>query len=250
MQDISAYASDNDFLRLLLQGAPGSGKTDLACRFPSPYVIDVDVNLGGVLRRLRRDNLPLPVGFDIIDKDEKGLAIPMPARFQRLERCLNEIQSNPKVQTIIIDSGTTLVDVLIAEVCRKQGKTQISDWKDGRQFWNFFAPFCRQFFGMLTGLRRHIVLVVHESIQKNEAGAVVYPTKIAWPGQVGQNLGAFFTNNWRCENQREGFGPTEKTKYLIRTSPDGRYELKNTLGLPSVMEFDWKVIQEALDKGK
>lgn len=250
MQSIESYSSDNDYLRLLLQGPPGSGKTDLACRFPGVYVLDIDVNLGGVIRRLKSAGLPLPLGFDVIDKDEKGQAIPLPTRFQRLEACLNAIQKDPRVKTIVLDSGTTLVDVLIAEVCRKQGKTAISDWKDGRQFWNFFAPFCRSFFGMLTGMRRHIVLVVHESVQKNEAGAVVWPTKVAFPGQVGQNIGAFFTSVWRCETKSEGFGPTEKTKYLVRTSPDGRYELKNTLALPATFEFDWKIVQEALDRGK
>lgn len=250
MQSIESYSSDNDWLRLLLQGPAGSGKTDVAARFPGAYIIDVDVNLGGVLRRLKEQKLQLPVGFDVLDKDEKGVEVPMISRFQRLEKCLNDIQSNPLVKTIVIDSGTTLVDVLIAEVCRKQNKTSIADWKDGRQFWNFFAPFCRSFFGKLTQMRRHIVLICHESLQKNEAGAVVYPTKVAWPGQVGQNIGAFFTNVWRCENSREGFGPNEKIKFTLRTSPDGKYELKNTLGLPPQFEFNWQTIQTALDKGK
>lgn len=244
MQPITSYASTNDKLRLLLQGPSGAGKTTVACQFPKPYVIDIDINLGGTLRFLKENNLALPVGYDVLDKDETGAEVQLKQRYQRLNKCLLDAQTNPEVETIILDSGTTLADVLIAEVLRQQGKNLITDFKDGRQFWGFFGNLGRGFLALLTQMRKHIVLIVHEKIMTLPDGGVVYPVKVAWPGQVGQNLGIFFTNVWRCEVQSQVGG---KYQWLIRTMPEYRYELKNTLGLPPTFEFKWETIQKQLD---
>lgn len=247
MTPIDNYAISNDRIRLTLQGPSGSGKTTLACQFPGAYVIDVDVNLGGTLRFLRERKLPLPVGFDVLDRDDKGAPIPLKQRYERLNTLLLAAQTNPQVQTIVIDSATTLAEILVAEICRQQNKNDITDFKDGRQFWGFFAILGRHFMSALSSMRKHIVLVAHEKIMTTESGAVVYPIKLAWPGQVGQNLGVFFTNVWRCENQVIPKGLGENTyKFMLRTMPDGKYELKNTLGVPALFEFNWKTIEEKL----
>lgn len=251
MTPISQYAEQNDKLRLILQGSSGSGKTTVACQFPGAYVIDIDVNLGGTLRFLKEAKLPLPIGFDVLDHDEKGAVVPLKQQFLRLQALVTDAIKDDRVQTIIFDSATTLADVLIGEVCRQQGKNAVTDWKDGRQFWGFFAPFCRNFFAFLSQVRKHIVLIAHEKTQLTETGAVVYPIKVAWPGQVGQNIGAFFTNVWRTEVQILPAGVNQNNyKWLIRTMPEPKYELKNTLGLPATFEFKWATIQAALDKGK
>lgn len=245
MRPIESYADTNDKLRLVLQGSAGSGKTTLACQFPKPYIIDIDVNLGGTLRFLREHNLPLPVGYDVLDKDDKGQAIPLPQRYSRLNQCLIEAQQNPLIETIVIDSGTTLSDVMIAEVLRQQNKSEMS-----KREWGFFAILGRHFMSVLASMRKHIVLIVHEKIEKTPDGAIAYPIKIAWPGQVGQNIGAFFTNVWRCEVQVIPKGVNSEYKWLIRTMPEFKYELKNTLGLPATFEFKWETIAAKLNPRK
>lgn len=242
MQDPASYAL-SDKVRLILQGPAGSGKSDLACNFPKPYFIDIDVNLGGVIRRRTKSKLPLPIGFDFLDKNDKGEPITMPNRFKRLDELLLAAQSNDAVETIILDSGTTLVDVMMAEVLRQQSKSEFT-----KREWGFFAILAKKMLGTLAAMRKHIVLICHEKTEKDEKGAVVYPTKIAWPGQVGENLGAYFTNVWRCENKQVPKlpGPGVDYKFLVRTMPDYKYSLKNTLGLPAEFEFDWKLIDNAL----
>lgn len=241
MQPITDYKSTNDKLRLLLQGPSGAGKTTLACQFPGAYIIDIDVNLGGTLRFLQEHKLQLPIGYDILDKDEKGVSIPLNLRYQRMNACLIEAQKNDAVETIIIDSGTTLSDVMIAEVLRQQNKTEMS-----KREWGFFAIVGRHFMATLASMRKHIVLIVHEKIEKDPNGSVVYPVKVAWPGQVGQNIGVFFTNVWRCEVQATPSGMQTNYKWLIRTMPEYKYELKNTLALPPLFEFNWNTIAEKL----
>lgn len=246
MQPISNYKDSNDKLRLLLQGPSGSGKTTVACQFPKPYIVDVDVNLGGTIRFLRNHGMQLPVAYDVLDRDEEGKDVAPMWRYQRLNKCLKEAQMDPNIETIVLDSATTFADVMIAEVLRTQNKQAISDYKDGRQFWGFFANCGRQFLGTLSQMRKHIVLVAHEKIEKTPDGSVAYPLKVAWPGQVGQNIGLFFTNVWRCEVMTIPKGMETTYRWQIRTMPDYKYELKNTLELPPVFEFKWETIAEKL----
>lgn len=244
MTPISSYASSNDLLRLLLQGAPGSGKTTTASQFPSAYIIDIDINLGGPLRFLGEKNLNRPIGFDVLDKDQGGSPILLPNRFARLDSLLLEAQKNDQIKTIVIDGGTGLIDILIAEVLRQQQKSEMS-----KREWGFFSILGKKFFSTLASMRKHVVLVVHEKSNKDEKGNLLYPIKVNWPGQVGDIIGAFFTNVWRCESKVEGYGVAEKAKFFIRTI-SSTHELKNSLGLPPTFEFKWDTIQTALDKGK
>lgn len=245
MQPITKYAEQNDKIRLLLQGPPGSGKTTLACQFPNAYVIDLDVNLGGTLRWLKGEGLKLPVGFDVVDQTPEGVPIPMKERFKVLQKCIEDVFADPNVDTVIFDSGTKLVDVLLAEVLRLQNKEVMT-----KQEWGVFFAQSKKFMEVLAKLRKHIILIVHEKTLTSEAGAVVYPIKAAWPGQFGQIIGAFFTNVWRCEVQEKV--SDKKHRWLVRTLPNYQYELKNTLSpeVPAMFDFDWNVIQKALDKGK
>jgi hypothetical protein len=237
MTPISNYVTNEGFLRLLLQGQPGSAKTTTACHFPKAYFIDIDVNLGGPLRFCKSHNLPMPIGYDRVDVDEKGVLVPTPQRWNRIEKLVKDCP--PEVETIIFDSATGLTDILMAHV-----KMMNPSLKDGRQIYMFYLEAGKQFLTKFTLLRKHVVLTAHEKIDKDEmTGITQY--RVAWPGQLGDYVGAYFTNVWRTEVQREGIPP--KYKYVIRTMQDTQnYGLKNDLELPPVMEFDWKVIEGKL----
>lgn len=245
MQNISIYDASARFLRLLLQGPPKSGKTVLACQFPSPYIIDLDVNLGGPLRHMRERKLALPIGYDVLDKDEKGADVPLSQRFLRLDRLLKEAQANPAIGTIVLDSATNLVDVLIAEVLRQQSKTTMT-----KQEWGFFFTLSKNFFSTLAQFRKHIVIPAHEKVNKDSSGAIVLPYDVAWPGQFGTIIGAFMTDVWRCEVQEVPKGITSDYKFVVRTMPNYAYKLGNGLGLPPVFEFTWAAIEAKLKGGQ
>ena len=247
MTPISSYALE-DRIRVIIQGPPKSGKSVLAMQFPKPYFIDLDVNLGGPIRYAQRAGLPLPVGYDTVDKDEKGAEVKPQQRYTRLNRLLMEAQSNPEIETIVLDSATQLTQILIDEVCRSQGKTSPDDFKDGRQFWGFFGRLGTGVMATLKLMRKHIVLTAHEKINKTMDGSIVYPIKIAWPGQLGQVIGAYFTDVWRCETKTIPKGMEKEYHFIVRTMPDAMYELGNGLGLPATFEFKWSIIADALSK--
>lgn len=248
MQPIQSYAESDGVIRLLLQGDPKVGKTTLACQFPGAYIIDVDVNLGGPLRYLRDNGLTLPVGYDVLDQDDEGKPVPLPNRYQRFVKLMNEAQTNPLVQTIVIDSATSFVEVLTAEVLRAQNKIVNVNAPlppMDKQLWGFFFRTGYEFMGLIKKLRKHIVFICHEKLEKNPDGSVVMPYRISWPGQLGTILPSFFTDVWRCETvQKPGINPTYE--WVVRTMPDYQFKLGNSLNLPATFKFDWKIIEAKL----
>jgi AAA domain len=241
MQDINTYTTTEDYLRLILQGEPKTGKTSLACQFPGAYIIDSDVNLGGALRYLREHNLQLPVGFDVLDKDEAGKDIEMSLRYTRFITLMSEAQKNPLVQTIVIDSATSFTDILTAETARLQPSV-----KDGRQLWGFFFTYGKELMARLRLIRKHIILIAHEKTEKLLDGSIAYPVRVNWPGQLGLIMGSFFTDVWRTEIKRSGFEPNVKLEYVVQTMPSYQYKLGNSLGLPGEFVFNWNLIAEKL----
>jgi hypothetical protein len=241
MQDINTYTTTEDYIRLILQGEPKSGKSTLACQFPKAYIIDCDVNLGGPLRFLKQHNLPMPVGYDVLDKDEQGKDVPMLSRYTRFAELIDEAQKNEAVGTIVIDSCTSFQDVLLEATKRLQPSI-----KDARQLWGFFFTYGKELMARLRLMRKHIVLIAHEKLDKLPDGSVAYPYRIAWPGQLGLIMPSFFTDVWRCEVKQTGFNPTAKYEWIVRTMPTYQYKLGNSMDLPDEFKFDWKFIESKL----
>lgn len=240
MLSIDKY-QNNRFARILIQGPPGGTKSTTAYQFPNCHVIDFDVNMRGPLDYLKSHKLSLPLSFSTIDRDDDGNLIPVPARYARLDSELQKVQANDAIQTVVLDSATNMVDVMVAETLRKQSKTAMS-----KQEWGFFFTYSKQLMGILTQMRKHIIVIAHEKSRKKEDGSIILPYKIAWPGQFGEIMGAFFSDVWRCEIEETPSGMSSTYKAIIRTMPTYQYELKNSLELPAKFEFKWSEIERRL----
>lgn len=238
MYPINNYAKESH-LRLLLQGSPGSGKSTLACHFPSSYIADLDINLGGPIRYLQESNGPMPLGYDIIGRSEDGKEVPVKDCFQRLLTKLEAALKEPTVQTIVIDSATKLSDYIIAEVLRTQGKSEMT-----LSLWGFYLQVWKKLITQLSAQRKHLVLTCHESVEKDEIDQTLRYF-VSVPGSMRFIIGSMFTDVWRCEVSTTT-GPNPKYTFQVRTMPDYRYQLKNSLSLPPIFKFDWQMVQSRL----
>jgi DNA polymerase III delta prime subunit len=232
MTPISQYSTKADYERLLLQGPPGSGKTTLACSFPAPYFIDIDVNLAGPLRYRTKRQLSLPVGYDRLDVDDDGKPIKgVIQKFNRLDKLLLAAQANTEIQTIVLDSATGLSSLMLDKTALENPTV-----KDGRQLFGFFLKAGLNLIGTLTAMQKNMVLTAHEVVDVDAmTGAKQY--RVMWPGQLHTYMSSFFTNAWRTEVVSDGYPP--KFTYKVRTMQDASYYgLKNNYELPYLIDQD------------
>lgn len=245
MPTIDQYDTTDAYLRLLLQGPPGSGKTTLACQFPRAWVFDCDLNLRGPLQWLRENKRDLPLGYNTIDRDESGNAVPENMRWQRLWTCLSEVgkrAGTDDIRTLVFDSMSKIAEYNKAHVLRtnptKSGNMEMPSW-------GFFYSNWIALVGAVTAAKVHCVFIAHDKIDKDELDG---STKIMLnvQGQFQAQAGALFTDVWHAEVRNAG-GMPPKYVWEIRTIQDYKHHgLKNSFGLPPVFEFNWPLIEAKL----
>jgi len=245
MPTIDQYASDA-YIRLLLQGTSGSGKTTTACQFPGAWIIDCDMNLAGPLRYLREKNLSLPLGYDKVDVRDDGTVVPENMRWQRVCDLIKQVGEKAHViglRTIVIDSMSKMNDYNEAHVLRtnptKTGGMEMTSW-------GFYAANWTKLLAAVTAAKVNFVLTAHDKVDKDELDG---STRIFLnvPGKTQAIAGSLFTDVWHAEVQA-GVGMNATHKFVLRTLQDYRYVgLKNSFGLPALFEFDWKKIEEKLN---
>lgn len=245
MPTIDKYTSES-FIRLLLQGESGAGKTTTSLQFPGVWIIDCDLNLRGPLQWLRENNRPLPIGYDTIDRDDDGKVIPENMRWQRILNCLSELGKKAaiiKLETIVFDSMSKMNDYNKAHVLRmnptKSGGFEMTSW-------GFFYANWVQLVGLVTSAKVNCVFNGHDKIEKDELDG---STKIMlnMQGQFQAVAGSLFTDVWHAEVKNSG-GLTPVYSRVVRTISDYKHAgLKNSFGLPPVFEFDWKLIEAKLN---
>lgn len=220
---------------LIIVGAPGTGKTCLAAKFPRPYYLDCDNNLNSV-RSVFPSSKFL---YDTIDVDDNGAQVAEEKRWVRLLDCTTTAAKSPDVETIILDSLTKASDYLVSFILDKEKP------KDGTmriQDWGTFKVLMTRYLTKLRTTGKMIVVIAHEKYDKDEMSGVLQ-FKVTVPGQLGDHIGALFTDMWRCECKEAKPG---EYSYFVRTKPTARISLKTSMPIAPTFEFSWETVKKYL----
>lgn len=221
-------------IALLVVGGAGCGKSTLASLFPRPYFLDIDKNLAGPKKVWREEyKKDCPVLFDHIDVDDNGKEIPMPQQYLRFAKLLKEAASGDWCDTIVIDTTTSLSDVIMADVLRqsptKTGKMEIPSWGEYLFMW-------KKLISLLRACPKNVIFNGHYEIQKNDLDQVLRYA-FALPGKIGELLPGMFTDVWRLYVDMKLVGGKQTPVRMISTLQSERYpNLKSSLSMPNSIE--------------
>lgn len=242
---------------ILLIGPPGVGKTVLTTQLPKPYILQCDNNLKGPADFLKRNGLNSDVQFDIPHvKDDKLVA--RKDRYKRFAELGNAALANPDIETIVVDSLTTLVDYVIDEV-RVQQQRKIADgvvvFKDDPmqiQDWGAFAYLLKQLIIAFKSSGKRIVFTAHVDTREDEQteGSKTLYKYIAVPGQLRETIAGYFDEVWFLTQEQKTTAQGTKMLRYLQTAPSSFREnslgLKTAVGLGYKFELDFVKLKEAL----
>jgi len=243
-------------LKLLLMGPPGARKTTLGLQFPDVHVMDCDNNLTGPELFLRKRG-PLNYTYDSIRYNEAGAPVEIDQCYNRLCDKLRLFKQEPEYQkrrTVFVDSLSHVNEFIIRHVLKLQGKDKKSYEMEARD-WSPFKSFAYMLLvARLEETAKTVICSCHEiKLTQNDPNNIMTQQVIGYEpffqGKVGDTIGAFFTDVWRCEVRP---GPGGKTETWLQTMPSPKLEmLKNSVGMEKELNITegFKVLEPYL-KGR
>lgn len=220
-------------VRLLIVGNPGTGKTSIALRFPRPFVIDCDNNIRPAAIFTR-----VACQYDRPNFTALGVSVPPEQRFDRLAEIVRVATADSNVDTIVIDSMTTLSDILISQAKRKLGRKDDAEMRI--QDWGDFAYFTKNLFSAILSCNKHVVVTAHNDVEKDEFDKSL-KLCLYFPGKSRWHLSALFTDVWETTVEQAMISGKLTSVRRISTVPRNVNDFrghKNTFGLEPVVTVE------------
>lgn len=248
MPSLSDYKPSEN-LCILLLGAPKTGKTIAAAHFPNPYILDVDNNLGGPTRWIRKNRpaIAATIGYDTVAR-KNGAEVPPQDQWIRAIDLLGAAIKDPKYSTIIIDSMTTLDGALCAHILNSDDGAKYRSGKAKMQIQHYgeFHRLMTAFIMQLNRCGKTVIFIAHEEVEDGELDPKGDPKvyRPALSGRLKHTIGALMTDVWRTEVEQVGLSNYE---FKIRVKPTARHKLGTSLDLPACFVFDYPTIEKAIN---
>lgn len=233
--------------RLMLMGYPGTGKTWSALTFPNPVVLNLD---RGLSAHIGKKIIEIPL-YDIalIDALAKRSfqTAPPNARDAVKHWLVNEAQKLEADQTLIVDSWTTLQNAFDLQTKLEPVYSTKTGKEDTYAFWARKVEYALEVCSLLKNIRCHVVVTVHETVERNDDGNLTGKIKPLMQGQFADQLGGHFTDVFRqlavtrykepSNTKSEVIG----TDYLWQTQSDNVVNCKTCLvGAPKFIKATYE----------
>lgn len=233
-------------LALLIVGDPGSRKTTLAIQLPRPAIFDADRNLAAPMAFLGRQHPTLPAGvkFDYASEDDKGVLVPRKDRYAHMIKCFNQYAADPTVDTIVGDSLTAIMDIMIME-CKRQAnpnftEDQLDKFTMRIQDWGTFGGLTMRLIMGLRASGKNIAFTAHNKVELDEADKR-YKFFINYPGQSATTIPGMFTDVLNPYPHVVGIGATQTHAWKVRCLPNNDIDhrgIKSSMGFKVVENYD------------
>lgn len=221
--------------RTFIYGRSGTAKTWGAATFCSKekqdcYIFDFDAG-SLTLRRLRQMTGKNPL-FDTYPREVGS--------WERVLAKFEQLKNDPNIKTIVLDSLTTLAEVKIEEVLRKNSKPRMT-----LEMWGVFIGEVEIFFGNLSTFKgKNIVMTAHEFNDKDEHTGEIMTLPLIYGKNLPSKIPLWFDEVYHSEVQQKG----ADFSYIWRTRATARYTAKTRLGfLPTEMEANYDLVKNLVE---
>lgn len=222
---LSEMAAGPNFVKVLLLGASGAGKTVGAVTFPgNKFVADFDNKISSAVN-FYSGNKEVLESIDVTQYGKMPIVgDPKTSRKPRMASFLDDLRkiyafqnSNQKLpfDTVIIDTITTMTDSILEDY-RYVSQTAIKRPNIDQNSQSDYGLLATHFKQIITGILAldcNVVVVGHTQLSKDESTGSI-TNEILMPGQMASKLGIYFEEVY--------FAKIVDGKHVWQTKPDPR----------------------------
>jgi len=195
-------------LKCMIYGKSGTGKTEFACTFPHPFVIDCD---GGMLSQMGKD-----VEYETCKTYEQFLTH------------LTAAEKDDKCETIVIDSVTMLQELMQEAILMLNNKKSMD-----LKCWAILVDMFQQLFTKLTYKNKHVIVTAHEQLITDEITGAIQILPLIVGRKLPNQLPLFFDEVYRAMVGKKLVSGTAVYEYSLVTRADSKATAKSRLRLPA-----------------
>lgn len=229
----------NQYLKVLVVGGPGTGKSQFAATFPTPgYVFDCD---GGIVSYKKKD-----FTYSQFDLSNAGYV-----DFTRELKATVAEAKEGKYQTIVLDSTSSLTDMAMERALTMDPKRSPT----GGPVWNIHYSMVKHLvestIKALVSLPCNLVVIAHKEIVKNEDDGSVVAVEPLLTGNLSRRIPGLFDEVYYATTKNEGGKP----HWYLQTVPRGLIEARSRISgreriLPDLLDNDYASIMAHIHANK
>lgn len=215
------------YLKVLMLGNPGVGKTRWAGFWPRPFFLDFDDGMMSLADR----QVPYigTVGPDSMKNTEDVLSVLDDMKRQALD------PGSRRFDTVVVDTLDKFQRFAIAERLRETGRAGLSGWED----WGWLDARMQAVFTRLFGLRMHVLVNVHLK-QYGDDEDIYWLPKLK--GDARESIAEDFSLVGVMESRWEAIEGERKRLTAIQWEPKPGFEILKdrsySLGAETVIHLD------------
>lgn len=231
--------TDSEFLKVLVVGQPGTGKSVLASTFPTPgFVFDFS---GGIIIYRGKD----------FDYNQYEISPVGWVKFENDFREVKQAVSEGKYQTVVLDDITAWIDIAMEKSMAMDPKRNAV----GGPLWNVHYTMTKNLLEakirQLLSFNCNVILIAHMEVTKDDETGAVIDIKPLITGQLAIRLPGYFDEVYYTLTKKVG----DIVEFMVQTVPIGMKNARSRLSgkerlLPNFIPNEYPALQAAIAAGK